>query len=107
MFSLHFFGCSPSPQLSYGLHGLPSTQNLWLSILSLPQMTSKALHLRGGAFPVVSIIYIFLSFVIGEEAKDVLNWIRELPYRLEMSRFGPLTVLPAQYVITTFNHKHY
>ena len=56
----------------------------------------ESITLAWWCIPVVSIIYIFLSVVIGEEAKDALNWISELPYRLEMSRFGLPTVFPAQ-----------
>jgi pheromone a factor receptor len=46
--------------------------------------------------PALSIMYIFLSFVIGEEVRDASKWLREMVFRVERRRTLFPMVLPIQ-----------
>jgi pheromone a factor receptor len=56
----------------------------------------NSIQITWWGIPTVSIIYIFLSFLIGEESRDALRWFRKLVYRLEKPRFGVQVMLPTQ-----------
>ena len=63
----------------------------------------RSIQLTWWGIPTVSIVYILLSFVIGEEARDAAKWICKMVSRAKTSRPAFPTMLPMQSVVTTFS----
>nr|QQL12038.1 mating-type protein STE3.s1 [Hypsizygus marmoreus] len=54
----------------------------------------KSIQLAWWGIPAVSIVYILLSFLVGEEARDAAKWIRGIIIEMSKPRPRPLIVLP-------------